>query len=184
MGDRVAVLRDGKLQQVDTPEELYDRPANEFVAGFMGSPPMNLIGCHARAGTDRVELVFGSQSIELPWTYTSSHALPPSGLGTVVGVRPEDVTVADASAANVLRTRVERREALGDEILVHLSLDDDTVAAPGASGAREELSRTVSLVAKMGPRVKVDVGDALFVQFSPEHVHFLDATTGQTLRGR
>src|SRR6204780_210778 len=103
MGDRVAVLRDGTLQQVDTPEELYDRPANEFVAGFMGSPPMNLVRCHARAGADRVELVFGSQSIELPWNYTSSHALPASGLDTVVGVRPEDVTVADASGANTLR---------------------------------------------------------------------------------
>jgi multiple sugar transport system ATP-binding protein len=185
MGDRVAVLRDGKLQQVDTPEELYDRPANEFVAGFMGSPPMNLVRCHARAGADRVELVFGSQSIELPWNYTSSHALPASGLDTVVGVRPEDVTIADASVANTLRTRVERREALGDEILVHLSLDDnDTASTTGTSTARDDLSRTVSLVAKMGPRTKVDVGDVLFVQLSPEHVHFFDATTGQTLRGR
>src|SRR3984957_18722151 len=140
MGDRVAVLRDGKLQQVDTPEELYDRPANEFVAGFMGSPPMNVIRCHARAGADRVELLFGSQSIELPWNYTSSHALPASGLGTVVGVRPEDVTVAEASVANTLRTRVERREALGDEILVHLSLDDnDTASATGTSSARDDL---------------------------------------------
>jgi multiple sugar transport system ATP-binding protein len=185
MGDRVAVLRDGKLQQVDTPEELYDRPANEFVAGFMGSPPMNLVRCQARAGAARVELVFGSQSLELPWNYTSSHALPASGLETTVGVRPEDVTVADGSVANALRTRVERREALGDEILVHLSLDDnDAAARPGAISARDDLSRTVSLVAKMGPRVKVDVGDALFVQLSPEHVHFFDAVTGQTLRGR
>jgi ABC-type sugar transport system ATPase subunit len=146
---------------------------------------MNLIHCHARAGTDRVELLFGSQSIELPWNYTSSHALPAAGLGTVLGVRPEDVTVADASAANTLRTRVERREALGDEILVHLSLEDhDTAATSGATSSRDELSRTVSLVAKMGPRVKVDVGDILFVQLSPEHAHFFDATTGQTLRGR
>src|SRR5580658_9508998 len=183
MGDRVAVLRDGKLQQVDTPEELYDRPANEFVAGFIGSPPMNLIHCHARAGADRVELVFGSQSIELPWNYTSSHALPASGLDTIVGVRPEDVTISDASATNTLRTRVERREALGDEILVHLSLDDNEIASTtGLSSARDDLSRSVPLVAKMGPRTKVDVGDVLFVQLSPEHVHFFDATTGQTLR--
>jgi ABC-type sugar transport system ATPase subunit len=185
MGDRVAVLRDGRLQQVDTPEELYDRPANEFVAGFMGSPPMNLIHCDSRAGADRVELVFGSQSIELPWNYTSSHALPASGLGTIVGVRPEDVTISDASATNTLRTRVERREALGDEILVHLSLDDnETASTTGLSSARDDLSRAVSLVAKMGPRTKVDVRDVLFVQLSPEHVHFFDATTGQTLRGR
>jgi multiple sugar transport system ATP-binding protein len=182
MGDRVAVLRDGKLQQADTPQELYDRPANEFVAGFMGSPPMNLIRCHARAGADRVELVFGPQTVELPWSYTSSHALPTSGLEVVVGVRPEDVIVADPSAANTLRTRVERREALGSEILIHLSLDDASRAAE--VGARPDIVSPVALVAKMGPREKVEVGDILFVQFSPEHAHFFDAVTGETLRGR
>jgi multiple sugar transport system ATP-binding protein len=174
MGDRVAVLRDGTLQQVDTPQDLYDRPANEFVAGFMGSPPMNLIRCHARAANDRVEIVFGEQSIELPWNYTSSHALPSSGLEVVVGVRPEDVMVVDATSTNALRTRVHRREALGAEILIHLALDD----APDVS----EPARRVSLVAKMGPREKVAVGDVLFVQIAPEHAHFFDAVSGASLR--
>jgi multiple sugar transport system ATP-binding protein len=180
MGDRVAVLRDGRLQQVDTPQQLYDRPANTFVAGFMGSPPMKLIGCHARAGNDRVELVFGSQIVELPWSYTSSHALPASGLDTVVGVRPEDVIIADRSSPNTLRTRVERREALGDEILVHLSIDeaDNRPIGTASNGS----ARAVSLVAKMGPRAKIDVGDVVFVQFSPENTHFFDAATGETLR--
>src|ERR1700691_1793442 len=58
MGDRVAVMRDGRLQQVDAPQDLYDRPANEFVAGFMGSPPMNLLTCQIRPGHDRVEVSF------------------------------------------------------------------------------------------------------------------------------
>jgi multiple sugar transport system ATP-binding protein len=181
MGDRVAVLRDGKLQQADTPQALYDRPANAFVAGFMGSPPMNLIGCHARAGNDRVEIVFGSQAVELPWSYTSSHELPASGLDTVVGVRPEDVIVADASSPNTLRTRVERREALGAEILVHLSFGDANEATVRTAGG-SDTPRAVSLVAKMGPRAKIDVGDVIFVQFSPEHAHFFDAASGQTLR--
>ena len=66
MGDRVAVMRDGKLQQVDTPQDLYDRPANEFVAGFMGSPPMNLLACEVRAGRERIEIVLGQQVVELP----------------------------------------------------------------------------------------------------------------------
>jgi ABC-type sugar transport system ATPase subunit len=141
---------------------------------------MNLIRCHARAGRDRVELVLGSQSLELPWSYTSSHALPASGLDTVVGVRPEDVIVADASSPNTLRTRVERREALGAEILVHLSLAEADDPVGGTDG---DLARSVSLIAKMGPRVKVEVGDVVFVQFSPEHAHFFDAMTGETLRG-
>jgi multiple sugar transport system ATP-binding protein len=174
MGDRVAVLRDGMLQQVDTPQDLYDHPINEFVAGFMGSPPMNLLRCHARAGTDRVEVVFGEQSIELPWNYTSSHTLPSSGLEVVVGVRPEDVMVVDANSSNALRTRVRRREALGAEILIHLALDDATETS--------EPGRGIALVAKMGPREKVSVGDVLFVQIAPEHAHFFDASSGVSLR--
>jgi multiple sugar transport system ATP-binding protein len=174
MGDRVAVLRDGKLQQVDTPQDLYDRPVNEFVAGFMGSPPMNLIRCHARAGADRVEVLFGDQTIELPWNYTSSHELPASGLEVVVGVRPEEVLVVDATSTNALRTRVQRREALGAEILIHLALDDPSSA--------DEDARGIALVAKMGPREKVAVGDVLFVQFAPEHAHFFDAASGTSLR--
>jgi multiple sugar transport system ATP-binding protein len=180
MGDRVAVMREGKLQQVDTPQDLYDRPANEFVAGFMGSPPMNLIRCHASAGNDRVAVHFGHQVIELPWNYTSSHALPESGLEVVVGVRPEDVLIVDGASTNTLETRVERREALGAEILVHLSLLDTTTS----STSDGELSRPVSLVAKMGPRTKVSVGDILYVQLSPEHAHFFDATNGDSLRTR
>ena len=129
MGDRVAVMRDGRLQQVDTPQGLYDRPANEFVAGFMGSPPMNLLHCHLRPGDDRVEAVIGDQVIELPSRYLSSHDLPASGVDVVLGVRPEDVIIADASSANTIKTRVERREALGSEILVHLSHLDVTDGA-------------------------------------------------------
>jgi ABC-type sugar transport system ATPase subunit len=179
MGDRVAVMRDGKLQQVDTPQDLYDRPANEFVAGFMGSPPMNLIRCRVRPGADRVEIVFGDQTIELPWDYTSSHALPPEGVDVVVGVRPEDVIVADAATSNTIKARVERREALGSEVLVHLSHLDVTMGSVVAGG---EDQRPSTLVAKMGPRSNVAVGDVLSVQISPEHAHFFDAATGTTLR--
>jgi hypothetical protein len=100
-----------------------------------------------------VELLFGEQSIELPWNYTASHALPTSGLG--------------------------------GEILIHLSLDDnDTGVRPEATSARDDLARAVSLVAKVGPRVKVNLGDKLFVRLSPEHAHFFDVATGETLRGR
>ncbi len=176
MGDRVAVLRDGKLQQVDTPQRLYDHPDNEFVASFMGSPPMNLVRCQVRAGAQRVEIVVGAQTVELPWRYASSHDLPQSGGGVVVGVRPEDVTVADGSAPNTLRVRVERREALGAEILVHLS----NLEADGVLAAREESA--LRLVAKMGPREQIAVGDEVSVRISPEHAHFFDATSGRTLR--
>jgi multiple sugar transport system ATP-binding protein len=181
MGDRVAVMREGRLQQVDTPQDLYDRPANEFVAGFMGSPPMNLLHCHLRPGQDRVEAVFGEQVIELPTSYVSSHDLPASGVDVVLGVRPEDVIIADASSANTIKTRVERCEALGSEILVHLSHLEVSDAAHGDLDP-SDVSRRSTLVAKMGPRTKVTVGDVLSVQISPEHAHFFDAASGETLR--
>jgi ABC-type sugar transport system ATPase subunit len=181
MGDRVAVMRDGRLQQVDTPQDLYDRPANEFVAGFMGSPPMNLIPCRVRAGDARLEVVFGDQSVELPLQYADSHRLPSAGADVVLGVRPEDVIVADASSANTIKARVERREALGSEILVHLSHLDVTAGADVAVGDAD--ARRSTLVAKMGPRSNVSVGDVLSVQISADQAHFFDATSGETLRG-
>ncbi len=75
MGDRVAVMRGGKLQQVATPQALYDHPANEFVAGFMGSPPMNLLRAHLELNEGRATLVFGEQRLEIPQGYKSSHDL-------------------------------------------------------------------------------------------------------------
>ncbi|MGH3733474.1 MAG: ABC transporter ATP-binding protein [Acidimicrobiales bacterium] len=183
MGDRVAVMRDGRLQQVDTPQDLYDRPANEFVAGFMGSPPMNLLPCQIRPGADRVEVNFGDQTVELPLSYLDSHHLPPAGANVVLGVRPEDVLITDAVATNTIKTRVERSEALGSEILVHLTHADAVDPSLSAGEQlRQDLSRPSSLIAKLGPRVKVTAGDVLSVQISPEHAHFFDAKTGATLR--
>ncbi len=183
MGDRVAVMRDGKLQQVDTPQDLYDRPANEFVAGFMGSPPMNLLACEVRAGRERIEVVLGQQVVELPLSYASTHDLPASGSQVILGVRPEDVLITDAASSNAVKTRVERSEALGSEILVHLSHADALdESLSTAERLRQDLARRAALVAKMGPRVKVNAGDVLSVQISPEHAHFFDVETGISLR--
>ncbi|HWD96347.1 MAG TPA: sn-glycerol-3-phosphate ABC transporter ATP-binding protein UgpC [Acidimicrobiales bacterium] len=183
MGDRVAVMRDGKLQQADAPQDLYDRPANEFVAGFMGSPPMNLLACEVRSGHDRIEIILGDQVVELPLSYANTHDLPSSGSQVILGVRPEDVLITDASSSNTIKTRVERSEALGSEILVHLSHAealDETLST--GERLRQDLARRAALVAKMGPRVKVTAGDILSVQISPEHAHFFDVATGRTLR--
>jgi multiple sugar transport system ATP-binding protein len=185
MGDRVAVMKDGQLQQVDTPQDLYDRPANEFVAGFMGSPPMNLLPCQLRPGADRVEVHFGEQVIELPLSYVNSHDLPAAGANVVLGVRPEDVLITDAGVTNTFKARVERSEALGSEILVHLSHTEalDRSLSPGER-LRQDISQRATLIAKLGPRTKVTAGDVLSVQISSEHAHFFDAQTGETLRKR
>jgi multiple sugar transport system ATP-binding protein len=184
MGDRVAVMRGGKLQQCDTPQDLYDHPTNDFVAGFMGSPPMNLL----RVGLDRhngvLAVALGSQRLDIPMSYASSHALPNvDGPGVIFGVRPEDVEVLDGPSADALTTRVERREALGAEILVHLSLvDDDGDNAVVVNDAGAVVARPTRLVAKMGPRSNVAVGDHLAVRLNPDHFHFFDADSGRSLR--
>jgi multiple sugar transport system ATP-binding protein len=184
MGDRVAVMRGGRLQQCDTPQDLYDHPRNEFVAGFMGSPPMNLLRVGLEANADGIALVLGSQRLDVPTSYCSSHDLPTvDGPGVVFGIRPEDVEVLDASSSDSIMTRVERREALGAEILVHLSLVDaegDNAVIVNDSGAF--VARPTRLVAKMGPRSGVAVGDQIQVRLNREHFHFFDADSGLSLR--
>jgi multiple sugar transport system ATP-binding protein len=184
MGDRVAVMRGGQLQQCDTPQDLYDHPRNEFVAGFMGSPPMNLLRVGLESHGDGVALVLGEQRLAVPSSYTTTHDLPTvDGPGVVFGIRPEDVEVLDTSGAGSITTRVERREALGAEILVHLSVVDakgDNAVVVNDSGA--VVARPTRLVAKMGPRSGVAVGDHLEVHLNPDHFHFFDADTGLSLR--
>ena len=183
MGDRVAVMRGGQLQQVATPQELYDHPANEFVAGFMGAPPMNLVRAHLNVDAGAASLSLGDQDLAVPDSYAASHALA-EVLDVVFGIRPEDVQVLTGDdAPDSILTRVERREALGAEILVHLSLanakGNDTIVVTDDG---ETAPRPTTLIAKMGPRAAVAVGDPLRVRFTPEHFHFFDSATGQSLR--
>ena len=184
MGDRVAVMRAGKLQQCDTPQDLYDHPRNEFVAGFMGSPPMNLLRGSLESNDSGLALVLGSQRLAVPSNYATSHELPRvNGPGVIFGVRPEDIEVLEHSGSDSLSTKVERREALGAEILVHLSLVDavgNDAFVVNDSGA--VVSRPTTLVAKMGPRSGVSVGDQLQVRLNPDHFHFFDTDSGLSLR--
>jgi ABC-type sugar transport system ATPase subunit len=145
---------------------------------------MNLL----RVGLDRhngvLAVALGSQRLDIPMSYASSHALPNvDGPGVIFGVRPEDVEVLDGPSADALTTRVERREALGAEILVHLSLvDDDGDNAVVVNDAGAVVARPTRLVAKMGPRSNVAVGDHLAVRLNPDHFHFFDADSGRSLR--
>jgi multiple sugar transport system ATP-binding protein len=186
MGDRVAVMRGGKLQQVATPQDLYDHPENDFVAGFVGSPPMNLLRAGLESSSDGLRVVLGAQFLDVPASYLSTHDLPVAdGPGVILGIRPEDVEVLTGEATGALATKVERREALGAEILVHLSLvnaKDTTAFMVNDEGAL--VVRPTTLVAKMGPRSGVAVGDQLNVRFNLEHLHFFDANSGNSLRSR
>ncbi len=129
MGDRVAVMRKGELQQVAGPEELYDRPVNVFVAGFIGSPAMNLLDARLERRNGGHEAVLGEQRIALdPELLSDRPALRSfEGREVILGIRPEALedaeVAADAPPDRRLKGKVELREALGSEIVAHVGID-------------------------------------------------------------
>jgi multiple sugar transport system ATP-binding protein len=181
MGDRVAVLKDGWLQQVDTPQTLYDRPANLFVAGFIGSPSMNLY----TATLEGNELGLGSHRLTLPpATFGARPALRGyDGRSLVVGVRPEDLSDAElereVAEGSVITTRVELTESLGNEIIVHFALDAPRVD-PGNPDVDPELD-VMQAVARFSPRSTCRPDDQVDIAVDLENLHFFDPETGASI---
>ena len=202
MGDRVAVLRDGLLQQVSEPETLYAQPANLFVAAFIGSPSMNLLEAtfeKADDGTARV--VFGEQSFDVPAVVLADNAALEgfAGRPVIVGIRPEHIydaslgdTRGSASGAR-MQAEVELREALGSELVMHLRTDaqpaltDETRSAADADDAViEELERQAEagealLVARFDARSRARIGDRVELAIDTEQLHFFDPETGNRM---
>ena len=160
MGDRVAVLKDGYLQQVDTPQNLYDEPTNVFVAAFIGSPSMNLYEGQLTVNGDN-SVQIGSQRVALaPEMLSKRPALQQyDGQRVVVGIRPEDFEDAaiatDAPADRRVKAKVRLVEALGSELMVHIELDDAKRVNSGDPDAPEELlgEGVANAVARFSPQV-------------------------------
>jgi len=184
MGDRVAVLKDGYLQQVDTPQNLYDHPANIFVGAFIGSPSMTLfegtIDLSGGAGT----MTIGSHELGMPAECLEKHPALRSydGRKVVVGIRPEDYQDA-AQASDVpenqrITTTATLIEALGSEIMVHFRID----ATPVDSGDPDAIEETMSIdtanaVGRFDPRSQAKLGETIEVAVSTENAHFFDPET-------
>jgi multiple sugar transport system ATP-binding protein len=190
LGHRVAVLRDGVLQQCDAPQVLYDHPRNIFVAGFIGSPAMNLLEGGLTAGLDAVTL--GSQTIALPpQTVDGLPGLKKyAGRPLVVGIRPEDLFAPHAeSAGAVLYGDVHLVEALGAEILVHfrldapiVSLEDTSVSDEGDQILVSDQTALSECVARIEPRHSVKAGDRFAFNLSVDRLEFFDLETGLAIR--
>ncbi|MGZ8763146.1 MAG: ABC transporter ATP-binding protein [Acidimicrobiia bacterium] len=198
MGDRVAVLKQGHLQQVDAPQVLYDRPANIFVAGFIGSPAMNLVDASLDRDGDHLAVTFGSTTLEL-----DDHVLArrPSlagyeGRRVVVGIRPEDLEDASLAADRLrgrrMTARVDLLEALGSEVLAHFTVDappvvtDDTKELVRDLGTTEQLEAraaegTSSFVARLDPRTPARRGELLEMAVDVERMHFFDLDDGRSI---
>jgi multiple sugar transport system ATP-binding protein len=193
MGDRVAVLKDGVLQQLAQPQVLYDRPANLFVASFMGAPAMNLYEASVSGPVESVKVSLGSQELQLPEELCRRRPALADGdkHGIIVGIRPESLTVGNGAAApgSCLTVDVELVEALGNERLVHFATD-----APPVSGAMahelavdevqesdlggEGLGGTANGVARIDPRGPVTAGERVTFNVDIAALHFFDPETG------
>jgi multiple sugar transport system ATP-binding protein len=157
MGDRIAVLKDGILQQVGTPRDLYERPQNVFVAGFIGSPAMNLFAAETVDGGAR----FGDQVVPLPREVVS-HA----GGSVTIGVRPEDVVVSTTDRSG-LPLEVDLVEELGADGYLYGHADVD--------------GRRTDIVVRVDGRLHPSVGDRLWLTPKASHVHAFSNENGLRL---
>ena len=175
LGQRVAVLDHGVVQQVDPPDVLYNRPANLFVASFIGSPAMNFL----RVRSDGSRLVFGSHS--LPLTEARTGLLRRREGEMVLGLRPEHFSVKSRSADDgTVPVTVEIAEQLGSETLVYFRIDG--VAAETLGGDSEAELRG-AFVARLDPRIQPSPGERLELAVDVERAHFFDPTDGASLQG-
>jgi len=194
MGDRVAVLRAGELQQVGTPTEVYDRPVNLFVAGFMGSPPMNLARATIDSSNGDVVANLGSTTLPIPAEIARERKLEAwVGRDVVVGIRPEDLEGARGEGAGSsgveLEVEIDRVEALGANLLGFFTMDappptSESVAEATGGGLEE-----VALITREGtpfcatfePRTALRIGDRVAVDVDVRHLHFFDPETATAI---
>ncbi|MGI5169497.1 ABC transporter ATP-binding protein [Spirillospora sp. CA-253888] len=194
LGDRVAVMKKGELQQVAPPQELYDRPANLFVAGFIGSPAMNLIQgtLTGDAATPRLEI--GGQTLTLPPEVLADRPDLAGYLGRdlVVGIRPEDMEdaeLADAPQGRALTSTVELVEAMGSDVLVHFAVEaaqvvtEDTRELARDAGTDVREAPRTELIGRFSPRTRVKVGDPVTISVDTGRLHFFDIDTGASVWG-
>ena len=190
MGDRVAVLNKGYLMQVASPQDLYDQPDNVFVAGFIGSPSMNLMEGLLGGTTDDPTISIGSVTVSIP-PINESGLTEYLGKTIVVGLRPEDMedaaTVENPAADRTFTTSARLVESLGSEIIVHFGLDAEPYVVADAidDEAEKGLSHDfdgATFVARVSPRSSVTNGAELDLVIDSGRFHFFDIQTGNAIR--
>ncbi len=182
MGDRVAVLSRGALQQVDTPQNLYDHPVNLFVATFIGSPQMNVLKASFRRSDGGGVLQVGSQSIDVPESVIAARPslLDYDGRDVAVGLRPEHIEDAavGGDSAHVLQGNVEIREGLGSEVLLHVEINSSGVGAGDGGPAVVSPSTTHTIVARVSTTTALKPGDTAQLAIRIDQIHLFDLETG------
>lgn len=200
MGDRVAVMRKGVLQQVDAPQALYEHPNNLFVAGFIGSPSMNLVEASLDASDDHLFAEFGGVRLHLGHDARRRRRGLEGYIGRriILGVRPEDMEdasmVGEAPIDRRILVTVDVREAMGSEIYAHFKvnappvLTEDTkeLAIDAGEDVLEELeeeagANQTNWVARLNPRTRAREGERVELVVDTQNLHFFDPATGTTI---
>ena len=203
MGDRVAVMHRGRLQQVDVPQSLYDHPVNLFVAGFIGSPAMNLVQSSLTEQNGGIEAAFGPVRLRLPETVLASRPALRGYVGkpVVVGLRPEDIEDAafvPSANGSTLDVDVSLAEPMGAELIAHFPLDASPVssvagaAVVGGDDADADDTAAQALMAadagtdtivtaRLSPRSRAQSGEPLRVALDAERLHFFDPETEDSI---
>jgi len=203
MGDRVAVMRDGRLEQCAEPQELYERPANLFVAGFIGSPAMNLLRSRLRAVDGGVFVDVGATKVKLPESLLGKDGALRRYVDrpVIVGIRPEDIEDAafvPGANGSALDVTIALAEPMGSEVIAHFTVpgqpvtDTPTVSALLGDGesrdAPQYLALTgggdgaANLTARLTARSGARTGAAIRVAFDASHLHFFDPETEAAIR--
>ena len=175
MADRIAVLEAGRIQQLGTPSDIYNHPANLFVAGFIGNPSMNCIPCNISSANGQLQLTLANTTgkdntvaIEDEQIVKALNARATDN-ETVFGTHAEDVIVSHQPIPNAFQAEVYSVEPLGAETIVELTLGTD------AAGARTILKAVTA------PNFEAEIGQHLYVSFVPERMYFFDKTTGNAI---
>lgn len=162
MGDRVAIMNLGELQQLSTPDEAYNNPRNLFVAGFLGSPPMNFVDCTYQEKNGGI-LDSGTFQLTLPKAISDSVQAGISNSEIVLGFRPEDVALADHQVPDSMKSEVYVCEPLGSEIIVDLKIGDNLMKA------------------KVPPQTILKIGETKWFTINKDRMHIFDKGTGKAL---
>jgi multiple sugar transport system ATP-binding protein len=202
MGDRVAVIRKGVLQQVDAPQYLYEHPVNLFVGGFIGSPAMNVTEAALERSNGSLVVEFGGFRLGLPPATLDARPALAGYVGkhVILGLRPEDMEdaslLSETPEDRRIRATVDLREALGSDVVVHFTLAAPVVVTEDVKELAEDVGQEAVagleqvsgqaravFVARLNPRTGASVGDGIELHVDTANLHFFDPVTGEAIYG-
>jgi len=191
MGDRVAVMRGGLLEQCDVPRRLYEHPVNAFVGAFIGSPAMNLVRSRLVAENGHVQVSIGEALLRLPQTVLEERRGLQDRVGydVIVGIRPEDIEdaalAASPNGAATLDVKVALAESTGAEVIAHFPVKAESAVEQSRErrelAGRQAAPGETTLTARLSPRTRAETGEPLRVSIDASRLHFFDVKSEHSI---